>query len=159
MAKGALSFEEIVAESKRLNAKAHNKTNTVKNLEGNSKTLKNSGWYNAYTKTKEAYNRNKVKFVNPMSQRDRPDAETIEIDKPLNGTWANKKGRWNTVSSAIKSLEYDPMTKNVTIQFQNNKKKYDYPDVPIQDVVKWAKSSSKGRAYNKLIKKYSVNQK
>lgn len=155
----ALSFEEIVKKSKELNKKYHDKTNIVKNLEGNSKQLKSSSWYNAYTKTKEAYNRNKVKFVNPMSQRDRPDAETIEIDKPLNGTWANKKGRWNTVSSAIKSLEYDPMTKNVTIQFQNNKKKYDYPDVPIQDVVKWAKSSSKGRAYNKILKKYSVNQK
>lgn len=159
MAKGVLNFEEIVKKSKELNAKAHNKTTTIKNLEGNSKTLKNSGWYNAYTKTKEAYNRNKVKFSNPMSQRERLDAETININEPLNGTWANKKGRWNTVSSAIKSLEYDPMSKDVTIQFQNNKKKYVYPEVSIQDVVKWAKSSSKGRAYNKILKKYSVNQK
>lgn len=157
MATKAFSFAEIVEASKKEYAKLHNKTNTVRNVEGNSKTLKNQGWYNAYTKTKEAYNRNKVKFVNPMSQRDRPDAETIEIDKPLNGTWANKKGRWNTVSSAIKTLEYDPLSKDMAVQFQNNKKKYLYPEVPIGDVVKWAKSSSKGRAFNKILKKYSIN--
>ena len=154
----AFSFEEIVAESKRLNQQYHNKTDTVKNVEGNSKTLKNNSWYKAYTDTKNRYEKNKVKFSNPMSQRERPDAENIDINTPLNGTWANKKGRWNTVSSAIKTLEYDPMSKDVTIQFQNNKKKYVYPEVPIGDVVKWAKSSSKGRAFNKLIKRYSVNK-
>lgn len=154
----ALSFEEIVKKSKELNKKIHNKTDTVKNLEGNSKGLKNDSWYKAYTSTKNAYDRNKVKFSNPMSQRERPDAETINIDTPLNGTWANKKGRWNTVSSAIKTLEYDPMTKDMTVQFQNNKKKYLYPEVPIGDVVKWAKSSSKGRAFNKILKKYSINK-
>lgn len=154
----ALSFEEIVKKSKELNKKYHDKTDTIKNVEGNSKTLKNQSWYNAYTKTKEAYNRNKVKFVSPMSQRERPDAENIDINTPLNGTWANKKGRWNTISSAIKTLEYDPMSKDVTIQFQNNKKKYVYPEVPIGDVVKWAKSSSKGRAFNQILKKYSINK-
>jgi hypothetical protein len=59
-------------------------------------------------------------------------------------------------SSCIKQFTYDSETKVLNITFKNNPVVYDYPDVPQEDVNGFISSESKGKYFNRVIKKYGV---
>lgn len=59
-------------------------------------------------------------------------------------------------STAIQSIKYNPKNKIVEILFRNGKHSYAYPDVPVQNVKEVIRAPSKGIAFNKKIKPYSV---
>lgn len=61
-----------------------------------------------------------------------------------------------TDSTAISGFTYDKLSKILSVKF-NHGGVYDYPGVPEKDVTAWTTAESKGKYFNQVIKKYSVN--
>lgn len=83
------------------------------------------------------------------------DAEEADIDTSVEDRPEYIQER-NIDSTAIQSIKYNPKNKIVEILFRNGKHSYAYPDVPVQNVKEVIRAPSKGIAFNKKIKPYSV---
>lgn len=60
-------------------------------------------------------------------------------------------------SSAINHICYDSETQVLKIAFKSNVgKEYDYPEVPLEEVLGFLEAESQGKYYHQRLKAYSV---
>lgn len=98
---------------------------------GNMVNAKTSGWTGLFTK------RQMNEAGEPIEQK---DVDTAHID-----------------STAIQRIRYNPKTGDLYITFKNGKgTQYLFPNVPEDVVRRFLNASSKGRYYNREVKKYSI---
>lgn len=78
-------------------------------------------------------------------QKEQPDVEA-----PLKET--------SVASTAVKSIDYNPKTRNLDIQYTTGPKKYRFPNVPPEAVTEFLEAPSKGKwLYYEIQPKYSTN--
>lgn len=109
-------------------------------------------------KIRKAVDKNKVLTVNnPQSTRYDVNGELLDSKGVFDADTDNFT-KTNISSTAVQTVEYNPKTKDLDIQYVGGKKKYRFPDVPKQVVTEFLESPSKGKYLAYVIRpEYSTN--
>ena len=102
--------------------------------------------------------KNKILTINnPQSTRYQVNGELLD-SKGVADADTDNFSKTNISSTAVQSVDYNPKTKDLDIQYVGGEKKYRFPDVPKEVVAEFLESPSKGKYLAYVIKpEYSIN--